>query len=134
VQLLKTITLATTLLLGSQATLASNADEDVAKRIAPVGKVYLAENTANIKPAEPTGPRDGATIYQSTCSACHGTGLLGAPKYGVSEDWAARIAQGKATLLSHALEGFNQMPAKGACANCSDDEITAAVDHMLDAL
>ncbi|NMV43156.1 cytochrome c5 family protein, partial [Vibrio parahaemolyticus] len=58
----------------------------------------------------------------------------GAPKTGNADDWAPRIAQGKDTLVKHALEGFNAMPAKGTCMDCSDDEIIAAIDHMIEGL
>ncbi|MDW3125150.1 cytochrome c5 family protein, partial [Vibrio sp. 1974] len=47
---------------------------------------------------------------------------------------APRIEQGKDVLVKHALEGFNAMPAKGTCMDCSDDEIIAAIDHMIDGL
>ena len=67
-------------------------------------------------------------MYQGACFACHGTGALGAPKS--PDDWAPRIAKGKDTLLEHALNGFNAMPPKGTCMDCSDDEISAAIDFM----
>jgi cytochrome c5 len=35
------------------------------------------------------------------------------------------------TLLTHAINGFNAMPPRGTCAACSDEEIQAAIDHML---
>jgi cytochrome c5 len=38
-------------------------------------------------------------------------------------------------LHKHAIEGFNDigmMPAKGLCMSCSDDEVMAAVDYMLE--
>ncbi|MDF4603827.1 c-type cytochrome, partial [Vibrio parahaemolyticus] len=53
---------------------------------------------------------------------------------GNADDWAPRIAQGKDVLVKHALEGFNAMPAKGTCMDCSDDEIIAAIDHMIEGL
>ncbi|EAS73910.1 cytochrome c5, partial [Vibrio alginolyticus 12G01] len=28
----------------------------------------------------------------------------------------------------------NAMPAKGTCMDCSDDEIIAAIDHMIEGL
>ncbi|GAM72674.1 cytochrome c5 [Vibrio sp. JCM 19236] len=34
-------------------------------------------------------------------------------------------------MVDHAINGFNAMPAKGACMDCSDDEIVAAIDHMI---
>lgn len=100
----------------------------IAERIKPVGDVYLAGSEP--VSAEPTGPRDGATVYGTFCIACHGTGISGAPKKDNTADWAPRIAQGEATLIKHALEGFNAMPPKGTCMDCSDDEIKAAIEYM----
>ncbi|MEF1255661.1 MULTISPECIES: c-type cytochrome [unclassified Vibrio] len=101
----------------------------IAERIKPVGDVYLAG--AEPVKAEPTGPRDGATVYGTFCIACHSSGVSGAPKTGDAGDWAPRIAQGKDVLTNHAINGFNAMPAKGSCMDCSDDEIIAAIEHMI---
>ncbi|WP_319553420.1 cytochrome c5 family protein [uncultured Vibrio sp.] len=117
----------------STAALASDISQSeydaIAERIKPVGDVYLA-GSEPVK-AEPTGPRDGATVYGTFCIACHASGVNGAPKIGNADEWAPRIAQGKDVMIKHALEGFNAMPAKGTCMDCSDDEITAAIDHMI---
>jgi cytochrome c5 len=77
---------------------------------------------------------DGASVYEAACVACHGAGIGGAPKYGDAAAWAPRIAQGKATLYKHAIEGFQGsagvMPAKGGRTDISDELIQAAVDYM----
>ena len=57
---------------------------------------------------------------------------MGSPKFGVAADWAPRIAKGLETLNTHAIAGFNAMPAKGTCAACTDAEIKAAVKYMVD--
>ncbi len=75
--------------------------------------------------------KDGAAIYQGSCMACHAAGVLGAPKLDVPEQWSKRQAQPLETLYSHALKGFNAMPAKGGNSSLSDDEVKRAVDHML---
>ena len=117
----------------STAALASDISQSeydaIAERIKPVGDVYLA-GSEPVK-AEPTGPRDGATVYGTFCIACHASGVNGAPKIGNADEWAPRIAQGKDVMIKHALEGFNAMPAKGTCMDCSDDEVIAAIDHMI---
>ena len=45
----------------------------------------------------------------------------------------AKVAeeQGIETLYDHSINGFNAMPAKGGCGSCSDEEIQAAVEHMV---
>ncbi|ALO43603.1 c-type cytochrome [Pseudoalteromonas sp. SS15] len=102
-------------------------DEAIKKRLAPVGSVYLA-GAAAAAPAAPTGPRSGEQVYQVSCAACHGTGALGAPK--TADDWAARLTKGRELLVEHAINGFNAMPPRGTCMDCSDEEIAAAVDFM----
>jgi cytochrome c5 len=77
----------------------------------------------------------GKKIYQSTCNACHGIGIVGAPKFGDKEAWKSRVAQGMKTLFSHALNGFQGktgvMPPKGGATNVSDTDIKAAVAYMV---
>ncbi len=117
----------------STAAMATSTDHDaIAERIKPVGDVYLA-GSEPVK-AEPTGPRDGATVYGTFCIACHSSGVNGAPKTGNAADWAPRIAQGHDVLNKHAIEGFNAMPPRGTCMDCSDDEIIAAINHMIKGL
>ncbi|WP_245643822.1 c-type cytochrome [Paraburkholderia oxyphila] len=72
----------------------------------------------------------GKQVYGSSCFACHATGAAGAPKVGDRAAWSPRIAQGDATLLQHALHGFNAMPPKGGCATCTDTDIRAAIAYM----
>ena len=78
---------------------------------------------------------DGPGVYEQVCGACHTGGIAGAPKTGDAAVWAPRIAQGKATLYKHAIEGYTGkagvMPAKGGRTDLSDELIQAAVDHML---
>lgn len=80
----------------------------------------------------------GSKVYHRACVACHGAGLVGAPKLGDRDAWAPRIAQGRAVLLQHALDGFKGetgiMPAKGGHRYLSEDEVAAALDFMLDAV
>ncbi len=121
------------LTFSSAALATSQADYDaIAERIKPVGDVYLAGSEPVA--AAPTGPRDGATVYGTFCIACHASGVSGAPIKGNAEQWSPRLAQGIDVLKKHALEGFNLMPPKGTCMDCSDDEIVAAIKHMTEGL
>lgn len=92
--------------------------------------------------AEPAAPAPtaaanpvGASVYAKTCALCHAAGVGGAPKPGDKADWGPRIAQGEDVLFKHALEGFTgakgMMPAKGGGASLSDEEVKAAVTHMV---
>ena len=77
----------------------------------------------------------GESVYKRTCALCHAAGVAGAPKLDDKADWDPRIAQGTETLYKHAIEGFTGakgvMPPRGGAANLSDDELKAAVDHMV---
>ena len=101
-----------------------NDESDV--RIQPVAKFELAKAEA---PAA-SGPRDGATIYNTVCGACHNTGAAGAPKIDDKATWAPRVAQGKAALITSVTNGKGAMPPKGG-ATLSDDEIKGVVDYVL---
>ena len=113
-------------------------DEAIASRIAPISDVYINGEivTANTTSAsdEPAEPRSGEQVYGTFCIACHGTGAAGAPIKGDAAAWGPRIAQGEETLIKHALAGFNEMPAKGTCSNCSADEIIATVKFLIQGL
>ena len=110
---------------------AATSDEAIAARIAPVGKVCLqGDESCGSASAASSGARTGADVVAVACNACHGTGVLGAPKIG-SGDWAARADKGIDTLVKNAINGINAMPPRGTCSDCSDDEIKAAIEHMI---
>lgn len=111
----------------------SSLTDEMKARIAPVGSVCKSgESCAAAPVAVSTGPKSGKEVYDSACTTCHAVGVAGAPKTGHPEDWAPRAAKGIETLYTHAIAGFNGMPAKGLCMSCSDDEVKAAVDYILD--
>lgn len=73
----------------------------------------------------------GEQVYTATCLACHGAGVLGAPKVGDKAAWAPRIAKGIDTVHTNALNGLNMMPPKGGNAGLSDGDLKSAVDFMV---
>ncbi len=73
----------------------------------------------------------GETIYKQACAACHAMGVVGAPKTGDRDAWAARIQQGMATLNQHALQGIRGMPPKGGRVDLADDVVLDAVAFMV---
>ena len=111
-------------------------DRATAERIKPVGSVCVEGEECGTAAAAgeevASGPRSGEEVYNASCGACHASGAAGAPKTGDAGAWAPRIAQGEATLVKHAIEGLNAMPPKGMCMTCSDDEIKAAVEFMVE--
>ena len=110
----------------------------IKERTAPTGAVYQIGDDVPVAEAPvevSAGVRDGEQVYSAKCAMCHAAGVAGAPKVGSAEAWADRIAQGESVLFEHAINGYQgklgYMPAKGGCADCSDEEVTAAVQHML---
>ncbi len=105
-------------------------------RIQPVGRVCFEEGeicdvTARSSgPSADGSPRDGAVVYNAVCQTCHASGLLGSPMLGDAGAWGPRIAKGTDTLYTHAINGFNAMPAKGG-ADIPDEEVQNAVDYMV---
>lgn len=120
----------------------------LAGRIAPLANVAVAgkdspaRKTGAAAPAAPAPAASpalltGEQVYTTTCIACHGAGVAGAPKFGDKGAWAPRLAQGPAVLHKHALEGFQGksgvMPAKGGRIDLADQSIVNGVDYMVNA-
>ena len=73
--------------------------------------------------------KDGETVYNAQCGACHNVGAAGAPKVGDTAGWAARIKTGYDALLNSALKGKGAMAAQGG-GDYEDLEIGRAVVYM----
>ncbi|MDH3280209.1 MAG: c-type cytochrome [Gammaproteobacteria bacterium] len=109
---------------------------EINTRTAPVGTLNVGEAGQTAAAGSVSAePLSGETVYTSSCAACHAAGVAGAPKLGDAGAWSARLAQGNDVLYEHAIKGYQGsaglMPAKGGNANLSDDEVKAAVDHMV---
>jgi len=75
----------------------------------------------------------GEKLYKSTCFACHGTGVAGAPKFGDKAAWAKYIETGVDAMVQVAMQGKGAMPPKGGAAAASEADIRAAVEYMVNA-
>jgi cytochrome c5 len=106
---------------------AASSSEEADIRIQPVARFELAKAEA---PAASGAPKDGATIYNTVCGACHNSGAAGAPKLDDKAAWAPRVATGKDALIKSVANGKGAMPPKGG-ATLSDDEIGGVVDYIL---
>ena len=129
-------------------------DEDIDTRTQPIGQVQIAgqiteDQTSDVMqgnykdvsepevittvPAEKSSLNTKAEdIAKASCFTCHQTGLMGAPRVGNRSDWEKRLEQGFDTLVSHAQEGFNSMPARGGNPELSDTEVENAILLMLE--
>jgi cytochrome c5 len=118
------------------------------ERIQPVGRVALIGDPAlqaaavlvAATPAAATAASlSGSEVYTQACSICHAApGVGGAPVFGDSAAWTARMTQDPAVLRDHVLNGFQGsagvMPPKGGRVDLSDDEVLAGMQYMLEAV
>ena len=117
---------------------AADLTDDEVKR----GVAYMADAAgAKFVAPEPAAGAAGAAvdpetkgkeIFESTCTACHGAGLMGAPKFGDKAQWQAKL-QGKdvnAVIENVLKNGNGSMPVKGGYSG-SDDEFRAAAHYMI---
>ncbi len=109
--------------------------ETVEDRIKPVGTICMAGDdcaaAGSAEVASDGGSRSGEAVYNKACTTCHAAGIAGAPKLGDVAAWAPRIEKGMDAMYESAINGLNGMPAKGMCFDCSDDELKATVDYIV---
>ncbi len=86
----------------------------------------LISGSANAK------ERDPESVFNNYCFACHGTGWEDAPVIGDGFAWKERKEKGLDVLLNNTLKGMNSMPPKGSCDDCSDDELRAVINFLVE--
>jgi len=102
--------------------------------LSAVGLAACSDDSAPDATTAKAAVRDGAQLYRQYCVTCHGSGALGAPGVGKEHRlyWSHEIEEdGFDTLVQEAINGFNSMPPRGGCFDCSDDEIRSTVIYML---
>lgn len=77
---------------------------------------------------------DGAKVYNQNCAMCHNAGLAKSPKFGDKEAWESRMATGQPALLHSVLNGKGAMPPKGGNGKLTEEEVAAALSHILAAV
>lgn len=68
--------------------------------------------------------------WTRNCALCHVRGEGGAPVLGDRDAWTERLARGEDVLLTHTLEGFNNMPPLGYCMDCETEDFLALIRFM----
>lgn len=108
----------------------------IAERTAPEARVCLQGQECGeaVAAAESAGvaAKTPSDIYNTNCMACHDTGAAGAPITGDAATWQARLAKGIDVVYANSINGINAMPPRGMCMDCSDDDIKAVVDYMIE--
>jgi len=95
------------------------------------GKLYRlwqpATTSATGKQAIP-----GAAIYSVVCAGCHDTGANAAPMLSQPQQWQAILNQSADITHAHVINGYRAMPERGLCFQCTDDELIATTEYMLE--
>ena len=110
-----------------------NALVQLEERIKPAGQVYT-DAAALMKVSAPVAARaamSGTEVVTKICTACHGTGVLNAPKIGDKAAWAKLKSAGISGLTASVIKGKNAMPPRGGDPSLSDAEIKSAIEQML---
>lgn len=126
---------AAALMAGAAAAIADSRSEAIAERLQPVGELCMAGDECTggaMTTVAAADPRDPAEIYQGKCASCHNTGVGGAPKLGSAEDWEPRVEKGMEVLFQNAWNGINAMPPKGICMDCTEEEMRATIDYIIE--
>ena len=71
-----------------------------------------------------------AQKYERSCLTCHASIASNAPLTGFEAHWEPRLRQSMPTLVAHVRDGFQGMPARGYCNDCSDHDFEALVVFM----
>ena len=83
--------------------------------------------------AESYMPSDAklAEKYKRSCFMCHSNSDAGAPLTKDNSAWQERIDQrGLDGLLKNTIEGYNAMPMKGQCMDCTEEELKDLIKFM----
>ena len=70
-------------------------------------------------------------LYNQTCVVCHDEGVHGAPRPGARSDWEEPLSYGVQEMYLNTIEGIGEMPPRGMCNTCTDDQLKALVDYMI---
>ena len=98
---------------------------------APAAEVPAAAAAPAPAPAPAAATAAVPALYTASCFACHGSGVMNAPKLGDKAAWAPRLAQGIDGLTASVIKGKGVMPPKGGAANASEADIKAVVAYMV---
>jgi len=71
----------------------------------------------------------GRKDYEASCSVCHATDMMGAPKVGDKEVWASRVDNIE-TTYNNAINGLNGMPPRGG-TDFDDERMKTIIDYMI---
>lgn len=71
--------------------------------------------------------QDPEALFNRTCGACHNGQLPTAPQKGDKAAWEPRLAKGMDALVASVTNGFNAMPPRGLCMDCTAEDYQAVI-------
>ena len=78
----------------------------------------------------------GERVYAKACKRCHSGGirgvLSGAPHIRKAWHWERFLNEGVDSMISRTLRGTDDMKPMGGCRACSDEDIAAAVNFIVE--
>ena len=108
-------------------------------RIQPHGNICVeGDETCGLGAPAPSASasaaaRSGEEVYNRFCTACHAAGILDSPLFGSGQMSARAAEKGLDGLLATSISGIGAMPPRGTCNDCSDEELEATIQYMIDA-
>ncbi len=77
-------------------------------------------------------PDNSELLYQMICSGCHDTGTSGAPRLTEPTQWTNIMAKPREDVYRNTIDGYREMPERGLCYICTNGQLKATVEYMLD--
>ncbi len=99
-----------------------------ASSIAAAATAVTAATTVEKEPAQV--PAVVKNVVDTTCAACHISGVANAPKFGDQEAWAKRMEKGIDAVTASAIAGMGAMPPRGG-STLDDEQMKIAIEYML---
>jgi cytochrome c5 len=93
------------------------------KKLLIAASVFLLATTVQ-------AAQDPEAIFNKSCGMCHNGQLPQAPKKGDAAAWKLRLDQGMPTLVKAVTDGFNAMPPRGLCMDCTPEDYEATILWM----
>ena len=96
----------------------------------------LTTTTIVVADSHSTPGQSGEAVFEANCANCHTGGIggffTGAPEVGDQDDWEPLTPKGINGLTATTLAGIGKMEPRGECTTCTDEEIRAAIEYMLE--
>jgi len=98
-------------------------DEDHMKKLLLAGVALLMTVQAQ-------AAQDPETVYNRSCASCHNGQMPIAARKGDTVAWQRLLEKGMDTLVAHTMNGYNAMPPRGMCMDCSAEDYKAVIEWL----